>query len=354
MKLDPRTGATVARRELPEDPGLSGAAYNGFDRCCPTAASSRSGSSAAPARAHQCRWASPPRREPSPGWSAPPPTHCRRRSWSSTRAVCGSSQRITPPEPVTGRVSFYRGHLYAAGKNSLLRFALPPRAAEARPRLGPCHVPDRAPAAGNRPRAARALPRRADELPALAGAAHRDRRRHARQPAGLPADTVRRLLVELDRLAAGSRRRHRHDRHPRHQPPAGWRRCASTRAAACACAGGASSARWTSRRWWGRLAAPDRHPRPHLAGRHGRGAGRAHRAPARAQPAARRRERARQHRHPRVRRPLLLPVRQRARSGSSRPSGEKRPPNLRQLAKDRRQDRSYRGSGLSEKEAQLP
>jgi hypothetical protein len=120
VKLDPASGATLARRDLPEDPTLTGAAYNGFvvlpDGNIVTKKIERG----------PCP--SVPFSEPATG-GAFAGLICAAANALPSRIVVVEPRRlrvlssVTPPEPVTGRVTYGQGHLYAAGRDSLFRFA---------------------------------------------------------------------------------------------------------------------------------------------------------------------------------------------------------------------------------------
>jgi hypothetical protein len=121
VKLDPRTGRTLARRELPEDAGGTGAAYNGLivmpDGRIVTKRIERG---------------------PCPG-AARPPTYpstvgaftgltCAAQNALPTPVVVLEPGRLRilsvtrPPEPITGRVTAAGGYVYAAGRDTLFRF----------------------------------------------------------------------------------------------------------------------------------------------------------------------------------------------------------------------------------------
>jgi hypothetical protein len=122
VKLDPRSGAALARRELPEDPRLTGAAYNGFvilpDGRLVTKRIERG----------PCPSAQAPLGEPATLGAIGGLT-CAAANALPTPIVVVDPRRlrviskVTPPEPVTGRVTYSRGYLYAAGKDTLFRFA---------------------------------------------------------------------------------------------------------------------------------------------------------------------------------------------------------------------------------------
>ena len=111
VKLDPSSGRTVARRELPEDPAGTGAAYNGFvvlpDGNIVTKKIER-GPCATP--------------------GAIQGLICSAANALPSRVVVVEPRRlrilssVVPPEPVTGRVTFGGGYLYAAGRDSLFRY----------------------------------------------------------------------------------------------------------------------------------------------------------------------------------------------------------------------------------------
>jgi hypothetical protein len=111
VKLDPWTGRTLARRALPEDPVGTGAAYNGFvvlpDGNIVTKKIER-GPCAMPGAIQGLL--------------------CSVTNELPSRIVVVEPRRlrilssVVPPEPVTGRVTFGGGHLYAAGRDSLFRY----------------------------------------------------------------------------------------------------------------------------------------------------------------------------------------------------------------------------------------
>jgi hypothetical protein len=112
----------LARRELPEDPRLTGAAYNGFV-VLPDGRIVAKRIERGP-----CPGASMPLGEPATQGAFAGLTCAAANALPTPIVVVDPRRlrilsRITPPEPVTGRVSFYRGHLYAAGRDSLFRFA---------------------------------------------------------------------------------------------------------------------------------------------------------------------------------------------------------------------------------------
>ncbi len=121
VKLDPGTGRTIARRELPEDPALTGAAYNGFvvlpDGNIVTKKIERG----------PCPAALQPPLEPATT-GALAGLICAATNALPSRIIVVEPRRlrirssITPPEPVTGRVTYGGGYLYAAGRDSLFRF----------------------------------------------------------------------------------------------------------------------------------------------------------------------------------------------------------------------------------------
>lgn len=122
VKIDPETGETVARRELPEDPNGTGAAYNGLvilpdgkvvakkiERgLCDTPAGATA--SAAAIRG----------------------LFCSAQNGLPSKLVVISPRnlrivsRATPPEPITGRITAGRtagtDYIYGAGRDSLFRF----------------------------------------------------------------------------------------------------------------------------------------------------------------------------------------------------------------------------------------
>ena len=111
VKLDPSTGRTLARRELPEDPAGNSAAYNGFvvlpDGNIVTKKIER-GPCAAPGAIQGLM--------------------CSATNALPSRIVVAEPRRlrilssVVPPEPVTGRVTFGGGRLYAAGRDTLFRY----------------------------------------------------------------------------------------------------------------------------------------------------------------------------------------------------------------------------------------
>jgi hypothetical protein len=112
VKLDPDSGRTLARRELPEDPALTGAAYNGFVVLPDgniVAKKVERGPCAIP--------------------GAITGLMCSANNGLPSRIVVVEPRRlrilssVVPPEPVTGRVTFGGGHLYAAGRDSLFRYS---------------------------------------------------------------------------------------------------------------------------------------------------------------------------------------------------------------------------------------
>ena len=122
VKIDPETGKTVARRELPEDPAGTGAAYNGLvimpdgrivakkiERG-PCVTPPDATASAAAIRGLFCSAANAL------------PSKLVVISPRNLRIV----SRATPPEPITGRITAGRtdgtDYIYGAGKDSLFRF----------------------------------------------------------------------------------------------------------------------------------------------------------------------------------------------------------------------------------------
>jgi hypothetical protein len=111
VKLDPATGATLARRELPEDPEQTGAAYNGMvvlrDGRIVTKKIER-------------------------GPCAAPDTLggliCSARNALPSLLVVVDPERLEilstleTPEPVTGRITAHGDHVYVAGRDDLRRF----------------------------------------------------------------------------------------------------------------------------------------------------------------------------------------------------------------------------------------
>ena len=125
VKLDPRSGTVLARRELPEDPRLTGAAYNGMivlpDGRIATKKIERG----------PCPGAlDPPNPRASVGALAG--LSCAVRNALPSRIVIVEPNRlrvisqVTPPEPVTGRITFGRSdgraYVYAAGRDNLFRY----------------------------------------------------------------------------------------------------------------------------------------------------------------------------------------------------------------------------------------
>ena len=125
VKLDPRSGTVLARRELPEDPRLTGAAYNGMiilpDGRIATKKIERG----------PCPGAlDPPNPRASVGALAG--LTCAVRNALPSRIVIVEPNRlrvisqVTPPEPVTGRITFGRSdgraYVYAAGRDNLFRY----------------------------------------------------------------------------------------------------------------------------------------------------------------------------------------------------------------------------------------
>lgn len=123
VKLDPRTGRTLARRVLPEDAGQTGAAYNGMvvlpDGRIVTKELERG---PCPATAL-----------PSAQTGAITGLTCAAANALPTRLVVVDPRRLrvldvrTPPEPVTGRITAGRAGgrdvVYVAGRDHLFRYA---------------------------------------------------------------------------------------------------------------------------------------------------------------------------------------------------------------------------------------
>lgn len=122
VKLDPVTGATLARRELPEDPDGTGAAYNGMvvlpDGRIVTKKIERGPCAAGPFTAASA--------------GAIAGLQCAVANALPTRIVVLDPKRLkivsesSAPEPITGRItaSRFRGedYIYAAGSDDLFRY----------------------------------------------------------------------------------------------------------------------------------------------------------------------------------------------------------------------------------------
>lgn len=111
VKLDPTTGRTVARRELPEDPQQTGAVYNGMialpDGRLVTKKIERG----------PCG-----QDGPLTGLACAVQNELPSLVVVVDPAKLRILSRVVPPEPVTGRVSFGGGRLYAAGRDHLFRY----------------------------------------------------------------------------------------------------------------------------------------------------------------------------------------------------------------------------------------
>lgn len=125
VKLDPATGSTLARRKLPEDPGGTGAAYNGLivlpDGRIATKKIERG----------PCPAALQPPAEPATS-GALAGLSCAAANALPSRIVVLDPRRLrvrsntVPPEPITGRITAGthagRTYVYAAGRDRLMRF----------------------------------------------------------------------------------------------------------------------------------------------------------------------------------------------------------------------------------------
>ncbi|MBN1528830.1 MAG: hypothetical protein JW895_07195 [Thermoleophilaceae bacterium] len=121
VKLDPRTGRTLARRELPEDPDGTGAAYNGLivmpDGRIATKRIERG----------PCPAAGIPPTYPSTVGAFVGLT-CAGQNALPTPVVVLEPGRLRivsvtrPPEPITGRITTAGRYVYAAGRDTLFRF----------------------------------------------------------------------------------------------------------------------------------------------------------------------------------------------------------------------------------------
>ncbi|MEZ5155887.1 MAG: hypothetical protein R2718_07235 [Solirubrobacterales bacterium] len=122
VKLDPETGRTLARRELPEDPDGTGAAYNGLvilpDGRIVTKKIERGPCSTPPGATASA--------------AAIGGLFCSAANGLPSKLVVLSPRnlrilsRTTPPEPITGRITAGRtdgtDYVYGAGSDSLFRF----------------------------------------------------------------------------------------------------------------------------------------------------------------------------------------------------------------------------------------
>jgi hypothetical protein len=121
VKLDPGTGRTLARRELPEDPRLTGAAYNGF------VVLPDGNIVAKKIERGPCPAALQPPAEPATVGALAGLT-CAAANSLPSRIVVVEPRRlrivsaVKPPEAITGRVTYAHGRLYAAGRDSLFRY----------------------------------------------------------------------------------------------------------------------------------------------------------------------------------------------------------------------------------------
>jgi hypothetical protein len=119
VKLDATTGATLARRELPEDPNGTGAAYNGLIVL-------PDGNIAAK-KIERGPCPVSPLGEPATGGAFAGLT-CAAQNALPSRLVVVAPRRlriissVTPPEPVTGRITFAGSSIYAAGRDAIFRF----------------------------------------------------------------------------------------------------------------------------------------------------------------------------------------------------------------------------------------
>jgi hypothetical protein len=119
VKLDARSGRTLARRTLPEDPNGTGAAYNGMVVLPDGRIAAKK-----------------VERGPCPSLGPATPalvgafaglTCAARNRLPSVVAIVDPRRlrvlsRVVPPEPVTGRVTFGGGYLYCAGRTHLFRY----------------------------------------------------------------------------------------------------------------------------------------------------------------------------------------------------------------------------------------
>jgi hypothetical protein len=119
VKLDALTGATLARRELPEDPNGTGAAYNGLIVL-------PDGNIAAK-KIERGPCAILPFIEPATV-GAFAGLSCAAANALPSRLVVLEPDRlrvlssVVPPEPVTGRITFGGSYIYAAGRDTIFRF----------------------------------------------------------------------------------------------------------------------------------------------------------------------------------------------------------------------------------------
>jgi hypothetical protein len=125
VKLDPGSGAVLARRRLPEDPQGTGAAYNGLI-VLPDGRIVTKGIERGP-----CQSGAPAPGVPASAGAFAGLTCAVRNALPSHLVVVDPVHlkvlsTVTPPEPVTGRVTFGaldgRGYVYAAGRDNLFRF----------------------------------------------------------------------------------------------------------------------------------------------------------------------------------------------------------------------------------------
>ncbi|MFN8111638.1 MAG: hypothetical protein U0R51_00410 [Solirubrobacterales bacterium] len=122
VKIDPETGETVARRELPEDPNGTGAAYNGLV-ILPDGRIAAKKIERGPCETPADATASA---------AAIRGLFCSAQNGLPSKIVVISPRnlrilsRATPPEPITGRITAGRtagdDYIYGAGRDSLFRF----------------------------------------------------------------------------------------------------------------------------------------------------------------------------------------------------------------------------------------
>jgi len=121
VKLDPSSGATLARRELPEDPNGTGAAYNGL------IVLPDGNIAAKKIERGPCPSAAAPLGEPAT-LGAFAGLNCAASNALPSRLVVVEPRRlrvlssVKPPEPVTGRITFGGSYIYAAGRDTVFRF----------------------------------------------------------------------------------------------------------------------------------------------------------------------------------------------------------------------------------------
>jgi hypothetical protein len=121
VKLDPLTGATLARRDLPEDPNGTGAAYNGL------IVLPDGNVAAKKIERGPCPAAESPFTEPATV-GAFAGLNCAAVNALPSRLVVLEPGRlrvmssVVPPEPVTGRITFGGSFIYAAGRDHVFRF----------------------------------------------------------------------------------------------------------------------------------------------------------------------------------------------------------------------------------------